>query len=150
MDQGLKGCNKGTGCEYTHVTVCPESLEKKTCGNSQEGKRCKSGYHLKGTKSVKQNSDTPPLNSQDRLESEPGTSQSRKTKSKKKPPPPREPTDDSDDVEEDDEDDSDSGDVVKSFLESVVRLVREVRPVKRKKKKEATSDLLKSLQNLLR
>ena len=60
MDQGPKGCSKGTGCDYTHVTVCPESLEKKTCGNSQEGKRCKSGYHLKGTKSVKLNSDTPP------------------------------------------------------------------------------------------
>ena len=126
-------------------------MEKKTCGSSQEGKRCKSGYHLKGTKSVKQNSDTPPLNSQDRLESEPGTSQSRKTKPKRKSPPPREPTeDDSEDVEEDDEDENDSGDVVKAFLESVVRLVREVRPVKRKKKKEATSDLLKSLQNLLR
>ena len=26
MDQGLKGCNKGSSCELTHVTICKESL----------------------------------------------------------------------------------------------------------------------------
>ena len=50
MDQGLKGYSKGSNCELTHVTVCKESLEKKTCSSSLEGKRCRAGYHLKGTK----------------------------------------------------------------------------------------------------
>ena len=74
------------------------------------------------------------------------TAPGKKTKTKKNPPPVQEEEEESD--EEDDE--SGKDEILKTFLESVVNLVREVRPVRKRKKKEATTDLMKSLKNLLK
>ena len=54
MDHGStpSGCNKGKECEKAHVTLCLESVEHGICSSSIEGKRCKYGYHLKGTKAT--------------------------------------------------------------------------------------------------
>ena len=86
---------------------------------------------------------TPPKG---RKPSGPETAPGKRTKTKKKPPPILE------DEEESDEEDDESGkdEILKTFLESVVNLVREVRPVRKRKKKEATTDLMKSLKNLLK
>jgi hypothetical protein len=54
MDDGIGtgGCIKGNKCTKLHPKMCGQSLKSRTCANLQSGGRCKSGYHVRGTKAA--------------------------------------------------------------------------------------------------
>jgi DNA-directed RNA polymerase subunit RPC12/RpoP len=54
MDDGIGtgGCVKGNKCTKLHPKMCGQSLKSRTCANLQSGGRCKSGYHVRGTKAA--------------------------------------------------------------------------------------------------
>jgi hypothetical protein len=50
MDNGVKGCSRGSACKQVHPKMCSESLAIRTCVKIGGGGRCNMGYHVKGTK----------------------------------------------------------------------------------------------------
>ena len=142
------GCSKGTNCERTHATLCLESAEHKVCSSSVAGKRCKFGYHIKGTKSL--NPDSPlPAEGRTRIPKEVD-----KQKVKNSTPNVKESTTNkiNDNNENVEANSSVDNDVVKTFLVSVVKLLsglKSAKKVKVKEKQDPNQELIQSLASLL-
>ena len=114
-----------------------ESVEHGVCSSSIEGKRCKFGYHLKGTKVNKISESIP---------KDKPKSSSRKQKNTD---PASKASNDTDETSDDS-----TKEIMKDFLVSVVRLISGIKKekedkVKKKKNKDNSVDLLKNLAELL-
>ena len=150
MDHGdsPSGCSKGNNCERTHVTLCLESVEHKVCSSSIAGKRCKYGYHVKGTKSL--NPNTPPVEGRS-INSTTVVGQSVKKNTAPKAKESR-INDNSDNIDSGECETDTNSDVVKTFLVSMVKLLSGLKTEKKvmvKERKDPNQELIQSLATLL-
>ena len=145
----LLECSKGTNCERTHVTLCLESAKHKVCSSSVAGKRCKFGYHIKGTKSLNPDS---PLLAEGRARI-PKEVDNQKVKKNHTPNVRESMTNKNDDNNENDKANSNlDNEVVKTFLVSMVKLLsglKTVKKVKVKEKQDPNQELIQSIASLL-